>query len=324
MLISVKYKSNSCNSLRLLINVLVIIAGWLCPIAVLADCGLSLSASTIDIVWNQNFNFRAVNITISKSRHPACSYSLAFTKGGASDYNRIMTGAAANLNYQIFQDSSLSKVLKDLPDILSTDNYITSSFPEGASLTQTMTYYVQIPTDLATTPALKPPGTYLDSFIIKAYDGTDFTSFKKPEATASVTISTVMPRIIELSVSQNGAFFDPSKTSLAIDFAELTPGTTQTCSLLVRSNAGYSLTISSENSGILRHTSATIGTAIPYIMRVNSTAQNLSGPVEVASGSGQTSLSGIANSLGFTIDDSGQAMAGQYSDNLTITVATTE
>lgn len=237
-----------------------------------------------------------------------------------------MTAGASELSYQLYGNSGLTQVLKDVPDITDANDVITGSFGTGRNRQQTKTYYVSIPLTDATEPVITPSGNYTDSFLIHVYEGSNPTAFTTPESTANVTITGVVPKILQISVTGVGGSFDSSDTSENLDFGDLEPSETKSFALQARTNAGYEVSVSSANNGQMKHISTL--NYISYALAVDETTFNLSSsaatPVPVASGSGQTSMSGSSHTSTVTIGGYDQAFAGSYSDTITVTAATTE
>lgn len=292
-----------------------------------ADCGLSLQVSNISIVWNQNFSFQAVNLVVRKSKKQECDYSVTFGKGSASNYERRMRNGTNELRYQLYKDSSLTQILKEVPDLTSSSDYISGSFPEEASQAQTVTYYVQIPYDPAGDRRTQPSGVYTDNFTVKLYEDKNHNTFHKPEDVANVQISATIPKLLEISLVDSGAGFDASATSRTENFGNLAQGQSRSFDLLVRSNAGYKITFSSRNSSSLVRSGdpKRDRQRIPYIASVGGTRYTIGRRTQVASGSGQTGAGGAQHPVTFIITgDPSQAFAGSYADTITVTAINTE
>ena len=290
-----------------------------------AACGISVLASNVPISWNQNFNFQAVTVTVKKSQQPACTVGITFTAGGGASYTaRRMTAGAASLGYQLFQDSALTHVLKDYPDLNSTSDFDLVTFPAGKNLSQTLTYYIKIPA----TAQLGASGTYTDGFNIKAYEGSNFSNYLNPVTVSAVTVNTIVPKLVALSLVGTGQPFSPTSTAQSLNYGTLVNGAVLGFDLLVQSNAGFAITFSSQHNGALANSSPEIKTVVAYGMQVDSSAKNLnssaSTPVVVATGSGQTTVSGNRHNIAVTIGSVDATMAGTYSDNITVTATTTE
>lgn len=296
------------------------------PTAYADPCGFSLVASNINVVWSQAFNTQPLTLTINKSKNPPCDYFVTFTKGGASDYNRTMFMGAATLPYQLYKESALTNILMDIPDATSANNIISGTFPAGPNASQSKIYYFNIPYAQVVSPTLRKAGTYGDTFLIKVFRGECCS--ENLEASATVVVTTVVPKSIQLSLIPTGQPFDAGSTSQTLDFGALEQGRTQAVDLRVVTNAGYAVSFSSQNNGMLKITDPSLNSAVPYAITVSSIPQNLSGsatvPVVVTAGSGQSALTGVRFPIAVTIGDAGEKMAGTYRDNITIAVSTTE
>lgn len=293
-----------------------------------SNCDFRLSVSNINLVWNQSLPTQQVTFSVTKRNNPPCDFAVTFSKGGTSSYERRMRSGNSQLRYQLYKESSLTNILKQDPDVTTSNDVVTGSFDNGSNQTQTLNYYVSIPYNQATEPTLKAPGAYSDSFTLRVYKFAGKLDLDGADDSANVTITTLMPRIIQLSLVPTGAAFDPNSVSQNLNFGLLTEGATRALDVRVLSNAGYSITLSSQNNSVLRHQSAGVTTTIPYALTLNGTSKNLSSsassPVVVAAGNGQTTMSGAANSVAITIGSVDGKVAGSYSDNITVTTATTE
>lgn len=290
------------------------------------DCGLRLSASNVNVIWDQNFTFQAVTFTLSKTKGGACNWAVGMTSGDVTglNYNRRLTSGRDTLAYQVFVDSQLQRVLKDIPDASSKSDFLYGSFSNPANQSVTLTYYFQIPPAQVTSPTLKPSGTYADSVQLRVYSDEGAAA----EDMKQINITTTVPKIIDLSLVSPGSAFNSAQTSQSLDFGTLVEGSTKTLDLRVRSNAGYSISVSSANNGSLRHSDTDVRTQVPYLLSVNGSRTNLSSsasnPTTVGQGSGQTSMNGIGLPLSIAIGSVENAMAGKYTDSITVTVTTTE
>lgn len=292
-----------------------------------AQCGLSIVASDLNLTWDLNWSTLAISITVNKANAAACSYGLGFTKGGAASYTRAATTGSANLLYQVYSDSSKTKILKDVPDIATVNDVIMSGFPAGNNLSQTIIYYFDIPYGAATSPTLTPSGTFTDSFIINAYDGADPLTFVTPAASANINVSISVPTIIALSLVDTGGVFQTAATTKNLDFGNVYPDMMSRFDLRIRSNSGYSITFSSANDGRMKHVTAS--SYVPYNFKVNGALLNMSAssgtPVVGLTGSGQTPIAGLGFPIQFQIGTYGAlALSGIHSDTVLITATSTE
>jgi spore coat protein U-like protein len=287
-----------------------------------AACGITIVANDLNLDWDLSWTSHAITISVSKTQVAACTFGLAFSKGGAGSYNRRGSSAGNLLRYQLSSDIGGSKVLKDVPDITSANDVIMVTLP-GDTNPQTITYYFDIPFANATTPTLALAAAYTDNFSINAYEGTDPTAFVTPDASTSVNVTINVPKIISLSMVDTGGVFDESATTKNINFGSVTPGQTSRFDLRIRTNAGYSVTASSSNAGKLKHSVA--NAFVPYTFYINSVLTDMSGVTPAAVGATQTGLGGLGLPVKIVIGTLGALpMSGTYSDSILITAITTE
>lgn len=284
-----------------------------------AACGLSLVASDLTLEWDLSWTAPAVAVQVSKTNPAACTFGLGFSKGGAGSYTR----AAGSLQYQLYQDSGLSHILKDVPDITSANDVVMVTLPAGTNPTNEF-YYVDIPYSAATTPNLVAAGAYTDSFIINAYEGTDPTTFANPPATSTpVHVTITVPKMIALALVDTGGVFQDTATTKSIDFGNLSSGQVSRFDLRLRTNAGYSVKIQSSNNGKMKHT--TKNSYVDYSLYVNNALADPTGSTPVITGSGTTGLNGLGFPVKIVIGTLGTLpLAGTYQDTVVITVTVTD
>ena len=284
-----------------------------------AACGLSLVASDLNVEWDMTWTAPAVAVQVSKTNPAACTFGLAFTKGGSGSYTRT----AGGLPYQLYQDSGLSHVLKDVPDITSTNDVVMVTLPPGTNPTNEF-YYFDIPYSTATSPNLVAAGTYTDTFIVNAYEGSDPTAFTNPPATSTpVSVTITVPKMIALALVDTGGVFQDTATTKSVDFGNLSSGQTSRFDLRLRTNAGYSVKVQSTNNGRMKHTSK--NSYVDYSLYVNNNLADPTGSTPVLTGSGQTGINGIGFPVKIVIGSVGVLpLAGTYKDTVIITVTVTD
>lgn len=295
------------------------------------SCGLSLTQSDISISWGLNFTHVAVSVQVSRSNSDACDFLMGITKGNGASYaaRRGITGSNT-IRYQVYQDSALTKILKDGADVVSLDEVVAGGFQAGATpVNQTINYYFEIPYTLATTPALVSAGTYTDTFTLNLYEQSALP-LGTVAATKSVNMTVTVPPMIALSLVDSGGSFVVGQLSKNIAFPTLQTGTSAAFDLRVRSNAGFSITYSSTNNGSLKHTNPAKPSLVPYNLVVNGVTLNMSNsstvPVVGLTGSGSSTLAGLGYPMKIVIGSlSGSSvLAGPHADDVTITATTTE
>ena len=290
------------------------------------NCDLTINISNVNLIWSLNLPTQQITFNIDKEKNDACNYFVTFSKGGPTNYDRRMLSGSSTLPYQLYKEASLTNILKELPDVTNNDEVITGSFGKGKDQTQSRTYFLQIPFNLATTPQLKPSGSYNNSIIVRVYEGV--LGSGTLNHSDNILIRTVIPEIIQLSLVNTGGAFNSGDTTQAVEFGTLAAGASRGFDMRVLTNAGYQVTFSSQNNGVLKHTSANVTTVVPYTLKINGAPKSLTSsktnPVVVASGGGQTSVDGAGHAVDVTIDSVSDKMAGAYSDIITVTAATTD
>ena len=239
-------------------------------------------------------------------RHPngqaACNYFVTLTKGGASTYTGRRFSASPLFSYQAYLSSSLTSILKDVPDAVAGE-VITGTFSSTALVTNNHTYYVNIPAQ-----QVIPAGTYTDTSVTL-------------RDTATITMRAETVDTTQLCVGCVTAF-DTNAHALEMNFGTLETGEYKTGTIRVRSNEGYTLALQSSNRSVLKHTTTPTST-VPYTATVNGVGVTLTGTsaVTVATVSGVTLATGTAYDVTITIGAvAAAALPGNYTDFITVTV----
>lgn len=295
-----------------------------------AACGLTVTANNISIDWDLNFTTVAVQVQIDKANEEACDFGIGITKGGGASYatRRAITGSKT-ISYNLYKQSALTNVIKDVPDISSVNDVVTGGFQTGTNLSQTILYYLEIPYNLATSPSLVGAGTYTDSFTLSLYEGSDPLAFVTAVDDATISLTITVPSMIGISLVDSGGSFQSANTTRNINFGTLSEGIYSQFDVRLRTNAGLSVTFSSENNGKLKHVNPAATSVVPYKFYVNGALLNLSTssgtPVVGLTAGGQTAISGLAYPVRAVIGTIPSSnLAGNYQDVLTITATTTE
>lgn len=302
---------------------IVIILNFFSFPATAGVCGLSIVANNISTLWDISWVMQSVSITLSKTNPAACTFGLGITKGNSGTYTRYALDGAMQLNYQVYNDIAGTNIIKDAPDTASVNDVVMVTLPAGSG-PQIVQYFFDIPYALATAPFLAHAGTYTDSITINAYEGpTPALYVAPPDASAVVSISVEIEKLIKLSLTDLGGIFVDGATTKSVDFGKLTTGEISRFNLAMQTNAGFTVSLSSANAGNLKHVTA--ASLIPYTMTVNGVGADLTGVTPVVSGGGQTSLNGLIWPVRITIGAiPSSSVAGNYSDVVTITAEVTE
>ncbi len=231
------------------------------------------------------------------------------TSGG---YNRQMASGASRLNYQLYVTSALTYVLK-APPTATASEIITGrpDHPQQTVIPLSFTLYIP-PSQLV------PPGTYTDQITVSIYRTYDDTS--APQDTRTITVTAVVAAAVALAVVPSGSSFS-SSASQSLNFGTLTTGRSLGCDLLVRKNTGCNISFSSRNGGVMKLMSSPETDQVPYTCTVNGSLLNLASPAQISLPSGVSlSQDGSRLPVEVTIGSVGGATAGNYQDEITITV----
>ncbi len=195
--------------------------------------------------------------------------------------------------------------------------------PSGSTVTNTNTFYAKI----GTLPAVLAPGIYTESLIFRVA-----ARLTNPPASDWATWPVVLSRGVQfmyqvekelsLSIVASGGVFDPLATAKLMSFGEIESSELRTVDVIIKTNVGYRLKVSSTNEGSMEHSS---GASIPYILRASGSVVNLIG----SSASPVLISSSAANSppLGFTVPVeievgivTGSEPGGEYTDTISLSI----
>jgi spore coat protein U-like protein len=244
----------------------------------------------------------------------SCEFFVTFSRGGASDFNRRLTISNDILAYQVYDTVSKSNVLKDLPTAQASE-VISGTFPNG-NQTRTLSYALVIPP-----LQIKAPGVYSDSLQVTVYEGNPGQYQQQDSTSLSVTARVL--EVVELSLLDSGAPFNPQATSKVVDFGALAQGQSRSIDLRIRGNSRYQVTFQSQYGGMMRHADPSEPSTVPYVLDVDGAAVNLTqvGQGFVGANTGPTDMNGDRHRLRFTVGPVGEAAAGSYRDMIIVTVS---
>lgn len=278
------------------------------------DFNLSFSQVTAQVLETEQVLQNGINLYRGKDPFGVCaSYRLYFGKGSAQTYQRRARSGIFSISYNLHNNINKIGILKEQPDALSNQEYVEMYGPDRFTNYQAP-YFISIPDIFVQN--YPPKGVYTDNvtvvvWVIKnqnyAFDGT---------ANLAVTIN--VPTRLDIAIVDQGAPFDVSATNRVFDFGNIAQDQERSGDLVVRSNTPYSLRMTSQNGGLLKQGNSTIG----YNLSVNTNSVNLSGstPIQFATGSGTSGVSGDRYNLRVKITEStGSKVAGLYEDVITIT-----
>ncbi len=254
-----------------------------------------------------------VDFTITKQQPGRQDYAVAAgPSGNTGSYSRQMASGANRLGYQLYTTSGLNNVLKTPPTASATE-VISGSMSHGSGLVIPLSFVLYISPN-----QLVPPGIYTDQITISVYDS--YNDTRAPMATRTITITAVVIPGAALSLVPSGSSFN-GNTSQSLNFGTLTQDKSLGCDLLIRKNTSCNITFSSINSGVMKAIPTPTSDHVPYACTVNGNLLNLATPAQMNLPSGVSpSQDGNRLPINITVGDPANAAAGDYQDQITITV----
>jgi len=299
------------------INILLL--SFLLSFQVYAYCP-SLSIVDVPSIVNLN-NDLSPKETVRLYRgdsYSECDVYIGIDKGSSSTYNRKVNSGANSIPFSIATNNSMNRVWMDFRDASSSQNYFSHKFKAfRGSDYKKMNIYAEL--DLV---GNEPPGVYSDSFFIKAYQR--YGPWYLHSYSIPITYQYTIPSNVAISIVGSNQSFDPYDTSENLNFNTLIQGDAKNFDIVVQSNSGYILKAESQNNGKLKHTQ--VNSTISYVFKANGGAVNLtnssSNPQTISSGVGAYPNDGFRVPIQIEIGSINNKIAGNYSDQITITVTT--
>ncbi len=287
--------------------------------SVLADCEYDLDVpSLLYTLANNSVTIpKTVTLTRNKNSSNCGNFFLGFTRGWSSTYNRYATNLANGdkINYNLYKNSGATQVLKNPSDISSDNDVILGTIAKNE--TKTFTYYFSI--NPYSSAAMPKSGTYIDYVQVQAYSGF-WSAIVAYEGYRNLYVQIYVPKLVSLSLVDTGGAFNPTDTTHVLDFGELEQNEELSFDLIIQSNSGYNVTLSSLNSGVLKNTTAATGNnTVGYDLYVNNVVKSLMSPNVVASSTNSTPSGGNRIPIKVKIKAVDNKEPGTYTDYVTVT-----
>lgn len=215
-----------------------------------------------------------------------------------------------------------------LAEDASIDNHVIFSLPPFTPSPTPQSQTRNFIAELGSVPVNSPPGLYTESLVFRlrarltSPPASDYSSFPIT-ATRAIQFIYEIPRTLNISLVSSGGSFDPTATGRLMSFDILTAGEASVASLFVETNVGYRLFASSQNNGLLSHTTAS--STVPYEFRVNGGAVSLLGsstlPVLISSDAASSPAGGFQVPLEIVIGTmTGAELGGTYRDAISLNI----
>lgn len=281
------------------------------------DCRLNLRIRNLVFTWDGNTQVVTGDVRLRRRVYTTqCNFfRVGFSEGSAGNYNRRMFRNADYVAYNIYRNSTTNIELQSLDDYSSFDENLFFFFQNTSDRVIDIPIEARLPIPNDGRELLANRN-YIDTITATATGV--FTNTLT--ATDNFRVRVNIPPEIDISLVNPGGTFDENATSYLMNFGNLNQGDSQSVDLKVRSNAGYSVEITSQNGGSLKHT--TESDLISYQLQVNGSNQSFPGPgspLNIGSTSGVTPNEGVNFNLSFEIGNPANKTAGQYQDTITVT-----
>lgn len=280
-----------------------------------------------DVTGNYSFNSAseiALTFKVARGNSSSCQYFIGFNKGWSQLSNsRAMYSWNSYFPYEIYADSNHSHVIREAGQQTSPSNFILGSFPSGTPQLKenTHTYYMKLLPDYLGVEA----GYFTDVVTMILYEGNPSGSYRTLQAWNLVHTYNAQATA-HLSLVDSGAPLNLNDTNQTLNFGVLSPGVSRGFDILTTYNTGYRLYASSLHGGRLKHQSGP--QQISYSFKINGQTLSLTNssnqPIKIAEGNGKSPSGGKRHNVLVTIGSFSQAVAGAYSDVVTLTVESKE
>tara|TARA_R110002072_G_scaffold64203_3_gene159497 strand:+ start:108527 stop:109435 length:909 start_codon:yes stop_codon:yes gene_type:complete len=288
------------------------------PLSLAGPCGFTLNANSITLPFNDLGQDVLQNISINdpntNNTNLCKNYFVTFSKGGSGTYNNreLSHSISGALDYNLYGKTGQQKLLLDFNDVTSKNDII-----EGKAKKPDGEYFFNqfpIATELR-------GGDYTDSILASLYSG-KFNSSNALEDQVLIPIKIEVPRYIDLSIADSPTGFDETLTDRTVSFNPLNEGDSAQFYVIIKSNAGYEVTATSNNNGKLLHSGGS--SFINYDFFINGSLKPLTTTQEIGTGSGLTPAGGAVYPISFEIKSVTGKLSGSYQDIININVITTE
>ncbi len=239
--------------------------------------------------------------------------------GTVYDRELVHTNGTDILHYNIYDNTIDYNILKDPANNNGPDDVLYYIFPSvyvprwsTVQQTKTHNFIIEIPDG-----QFVPAGTYTDDIELRLYrNGAILNS-----ETTDMTISVDVEASVGLSIVDVGGLYNPTSTSYTMDFGVLEEGESMSAQAVARSNTSYSISVSSQNGGQMKHD--TVPEYVPYNLTFDGSSVNFGGssaPVNIITNAPPTTATGTSYPIDVVIESFGWIQSGLYSDNLTFEI----
>jgi spore coat protein U-like protein len=280
---------------------------------------VSVTTQDVTLTWDGSTILSTAYFTITKSGADSCRAIIGMTKGNSASYDRDLSSAGTDtVEYQLYTSSTdFTYYIKDAQDQVNVNEGYSIDFGAGDNVSVQLIYYIRIKQVSVESPVYRSHGAYQDGYAINVYDPGNLV---QPLTTRVVQLSLTVPPILDVSLVPYGYAFSSNSTTYTLDLGDLARVTTGNLDIVVRTNTGCSVLISSVNNGRLLNTSNSLS-YILYSFVMNGIYIPLTSvPTQILSSSSNTSTDGVSNHVSISSIPGINPLAGEYDDTINITI----
>lgn len=275
-------------------------------------CPVYISVGDVNFSQLNTDQSVAVDVHIFRysSSNQCKQYTLGVSTGSSNSYSRKLYNGGYDLNYNIYKTSTTSTTLRSINDASNNSQRI--KFTMQSWYTK-LTLYVRLP---APGSSLQN-GLYTDTTQVQVYPRGNNTGGGVTNLTTNLNVQSD----INISLVSRGGQYDENQTYYSLDFGSMSLGKTKSFDLIVKSNTGYQINVSSEYNGYLSHNDNS-SYKIGYDFGVNGSNMSLVGskssPKQIYS-SNSPSTNGQVIEIDVSLKSVSDKLSGNYTDYIYFT-----
>lgn len=279
-----------------------------------ANCPVYISTGSVDFSQVNVDQSIAIDVHLYKfSMSNNCKqFDLGVTSGSANSYSRKLYNGGYSLSYNIYSSETTSTALRSVNDAQNNNERI--RFKMDSWYTK-ITLYVRLPYWGNST--ILQNGLYTDTTQIQVIPRGNNTG----GGTRNLTTNLNVQSDINISLVNRGGQYDENQTSYSLDFGTMTTGKVRSMDLIVKSNTGYRINVSSEYDGSLTHNERP-SYKVGYQFGVNGSYMSLVGsktsPKQIYS-SNSASQNGQVIEVDVSLLSTSDKLSGTYTDYIYFT-----
>ena len=277
---------------------------------------MSLSSVNSYVSLNAN-NFVPLEIKVTKGSGNCGNFFVVIDNGGASSYStRSIQSNSQNYPIQFYKDVARNQILKS--EFEATPSEVLLGSFAGGNTDFNSVYYAYVD---ATSNQNLGAGNYNRNFMLKLYEGNFNDRILRD--TQVVQFSFTQYKSIDVSLVSTGSAFNFTDTTQNIDFDKLSEGATRGFDIVLLYNAGYTVSISSNNDGKMKHSSKK--KFVPYSLTVDGIPVALTSTATVVkSAAGLSAPNGTRLPVIVKIGSLANTTPGTYTDTIMVNVSSVE